>query len=181
MKTSAKLIFSASLLAGSIFSGVSFTPSQAMAASVVQAPSAQQTVSSQQFLQQTRQLAAKGKVTNSEFGLGANKSDILKKWGRPNYQDPWTLSYTDRGVIFDIDPQTGTVNEIISKDPEIRKVATSAVNKVLGSPAYADHGMGHVNLAYENAATGKNQLIFHGASGSPELGYNLSYIQLSKK
>ncbi|WCK54897.1 DUF4309 domain-containing protein [Aneurinibacillus sp. Ricciae_BoGa-3] len=183
MKIPARFIFSASLVAGSIFSSVTFTATQAMAASVVQAPTAQQSASSEQFLQQTRQLASKGKVSNSEFGLGTNKSVILKKWGQPDYQDTWTISYTNRGVIFDIDPQSGVVNAIISRDPKIKKIPTSAVKKALGSPAYADHGMGHVNLVYDNTGTGvgKNEIIYHGASGSPEAGYNLSYIQLSKK
>ncbi|MFT9846441.1 DUF4309 domain-containing protein [Aneurinibacillus sp. REN35] len=86
------------------------------------------------LLQQVMNRAAAGKVTNSEFALGAKENTILSQWGKPEEQDTGFLFYKKKGVMFSIDEPAKTVSMITSYDPQLKTYTLEQVKKALGKP-----------------------------------------------
>ncbi|MDQ0416472.1 hypothetical protein J2Z48_000636 [Croceifilum oryzae] len=112
---------------------------------------------SQDILKQTMSLAAEGKVINSgKFGLDSPKKEILQKWGKPDYQDKFTLDYSKRNVTFGLTKQS--VSSVITRDPQLLALTHQKVEKSLGKPFDFDIGAGNIHESYR---AGKNIIEFH--------------------
>ncbi|TCP69776.1 DUF4309 domain-containing protein [Baia soyae] len=112
---------------------------------------------SQDILKQTMQLAAEGKVLGSgKFGLDSQKKEILKKWGKPAYQDRFTLDYSKRNVTFGLTKQS--VSSVSSRDSRLLALTHQKVEKSLGKPFDSDIGAGNLHELYY---VGENVIEFH--------------------
>lgn len=110
-----------------------------------------------QTIDRTVKLATQGKAINSEqFGLGSKKKKILKKWGKPQYEDAYTLDYKKRHVTFTI--SKGRVTKVTTTDKRILALTHEDVHNALGEPIDHDQGAGQV---YETYQAGKNLIQIH--------------------
>jgi hypothetical protein len=136
MKKMMKIVLAVAFLAGATFSGIS-SVQIASAAPIVKEQSNQhrEGKAHKYWLHKSMQLAATGKVINSEFGLGTDKETILRAWGTPDEEDEFSfLEYNDRGILFCLDAWSQTVNLIVTYDQRLQQNTLSEVRKVLGRP-----------------------------------------------
>ncbi|SDX51497.1 protein of unknown function [Marininema mesophilum] len=129
-------------------------------------------------LKQTMELAKQGKAVNSgSFGLQSKKSSILKKWGKPEYQDQFTLNYDKHQVSFYLDNQ-GIVKSLETTDAKLVPVSHDQVAKTLGKPFESDAGAGQY---YESYHAGKNDVTFHWTSmKKPNGELSLTSVKIEK-
>ncbi|WP_028778110.1 DUF4309 domain-containing protein [Shimazuella kribbensis] len=102
----------------------------------------------QKLLKQTKQLAAEGKVINSEsFGLGSSHDAIVKKWGKPDEgSDRDNLFYDKRHISFF--GEAGHTKEIYSNDLSYDGVTYKEVKKEFGKPVKEVEGEDGIYLTY---------------------------------
>lgn len=114
--------------------------------------------SSDTLLKNTMALGATGKAINSGvFGVGSRKKDIIQKWGKPQYQDFWYLSYRNRHIAFSLD-SAGKVITVQTTDPDLLSTNYNDLEKVLGKPSEHDQGAGNI---YDSYHAGKYIVEFH--------------------
>jgi hypothetical protein len=150
MNKTIKLVLVYTLLAGLLFAGAQIYQ---VYASKVQADQLQQ---HEKTLRQVKDLAQHGKLINSgAFGLNSNKNDIIKKWGKPEMEDKWLLSYKKPSVEFQLE---GTkVVALQTADESLTSIAYTEVQKVLGKGVPIEN-MG--DLFEVHYSIGKNNLVF---------------------
>ena len=103
----------------------------------------------EQILLQSKEDAEKGKVINSSFGIGTHKDEILKEYGKPDYQDEFSLNYlSSKQVSFALD-NNGKVIQIFTTDKDLLEVNSEQTEKVLGPPKCAQGGFGKVYWTYQ--------------------------------
>lgn len=124
---------------------------------IVHASVVDSSVKAKEVLDQTMKLASEGKVINSEkFGIGSKKKEILKKWGKPEYQDEFTIDYMKRKVTFSF--TNDVVESVSTKDQHLLKLTHDQVEKALGKPMDSDIGAGQIRELYQ---AGNHVVEFH--------------------
>ncbi|WP_028777273.1 DUF4309 domain-containing protein [Shimazuella kribbensis] len=158
MKKIAKTLLTTTLLAGVIIPITASIPNVYAASQHDSGKSSEH----KQTLDQTRNLAAQGKVINSEhFGLGSKKKDILRKWGKPDSTESTgdeqeQITYEKRRVSFFV--YKGIVTSVTTTDKRILALSHDEVEKAWGKPIKHDQGAGQV---YETYKAGKNEIDIH--------------------
>jgi hypothetical protein len=107
---------------------------------------------SRNLVKSIMQAAKKGKVVDCEFAIGDKKSDVIKKWGNPDYSsfsgpDLEHGYYDHQHISFDA--YTDEIFMLTSYSPKVQKLTLSEVKKALGDPYNQYNYDGHRMMLYD--------------------------------
>lgn len=156
MNNSIKTVVATTFTVGALLAGIS----QIHIAHASSIPSVQHQYTQQQnhqkLIKQTKQLAAEGKVINSEsFGLGSSRNAIIEKWGKPEESDANSLFYEKRKILFEL--KANKVTSLDSLDKKFQNITEKEVRQALGKPDKVKHYEDGTELYYK---AGKHTLCF---------------------
>ncbi|MCH5585602.1 YjgB family protein [Shimazuella sp. AN120528] len=156
MNKSIKTIIATTFTVGTLLAGISqISYAYASPITSTQHQNTQQQ-NHQKLIKQTKQLAAEGKVINSEsFGLGSTRNAIVKKWGKPEDSDANTLFYEKRKILFEL--KANKVTSVDSLDKRFQSINEKEVRQALGKPNKVKHYEDGTEVYYK---AGKHTLRF---------------------
>ncbi|MDQ1910284.1 DUF4309 domain-containing protein [Paenibacillus sp. GD4] len=121
-------------------------------------------------------IASKGKIKGIEYGIGANREEVIRQWGEPHQAGSWQTSYLrwHHYYYFFWEPEGNAGAIRIAGDaipyrlPEVRELLGKPT---MGEGEGVDGGWSYVYQA------GEYQVFFHAESAEGKV----TYITLKKK